>query len=456
MKRSVLLFCVLFTAIPVFAFTPTATSNASQNTGTVRGVQEPAISVVQINNVTHGVVAYMNFPDAAGAPLSTQIQVAHTTDFVNWSSPATLPLAATNGITYERSGDPVLMRGSGWPYEGWLFCFGTLWTNSAWTGRSTIGVWYSTNGGVTWSAPDALDAPPYGPGCEQAGTCTFDDKPAAAIVPSSSSIYVAWTRTTGPNHPTPNTTSVYMSMLIPTRGWASIGRIGEENLPGLPGPTPVVDPNTNKVYLFLMNRTNETIRVFSSGDGWFWSELAATISAPGISAQGVVVGSTTVRAIPFLAVNFDAVYGTIFVVYHRYQSGVVSVIYRRFNPFSLAWTQPQPLLPNGHTQWNPTVVQMNSGDFVLTYYDYNPSDPGYTLYASRVNLYGFTAETTRIHGAEFSDPAGYNLESGGFSRIGEYQGLALLNGILYAATIYVPQSTPRVGNAWVVRFTPGP
>lgn len=55
--------------------------------------------------------------------------------------------------------------------------------------------------------------------------------------------------------------------------------------------------------------------------------------------------------------------------------------------------------------------------------------------------------------SEFSDPSGYNSYNG-FVHIGEYQGLAELNGTLYAATVYIPQSTPHTGNAYVVKFTP--
>ena len=223
-------------------------------------------------------------------------------------------------------------------YTNWLFCFGTLWTNTNNHGRSTIGAWHSTDGGLTWSAPDAIDAPPYDPSCEAAGTCIFDDKPAAALATSNGTIFVAFTRTT------PTSTQVYISELIPSRGWASVGLIATTNY--LPGPTPVFDPTTNYTWLFTMDRVNQTIRTF-----------------------------------------------------------------------------------------------------------YNPGDAGYTLYASRIDLYGFVPETSRIFTSALSDVTGYNLDrSTGSSRIGEYQGLAVLNDVLYAATTYVPQSTPKVGNAWVVKF----
>lgn len=455
MKRGLLLLFAVSAALPLFAFTTTAASSASQNTGTLRAVMEPVISVVEINGVTHGAAAYMNFPDAVGNPSHSQIQVAHTTDFVNWSAPVTLPLTATNGITYGHSADPVFVEGNGWPYQNWIFCFGTLWTNTNWHGRSTIGVWYSTDGGASWSAPEALDAPPYDPSCEAAGTCIFDDKPMATIGPApniSGTVYVAWTRTTA------STTAIYMSMLIPTRGWAALGQVGESNMPSLPGPTPVVDPTTGKVYLFVMNRPNETIRVFSSNDtGWSWSELAATVSAPGIAMQSFNLEypnrqQVGIRAVPFLEVKFDALYHHILVLYHRAEGDGVSVVYRRFVPPSLAWTQPQPISANGHRQWNPSMEQMANGHLVFTYYDHNPGESGYSLYASRIDIYGITVETTRIFAAELSNPLNYNLDGTGVVRIGEYQGLAYLNNVLYAATIYVPQSTPRVGNAWVVRF----
>src|SRR5204863_7659327 len=110
LKRLLLLCFVLLTALPLFAFTPTATSNASQNSGTLRAVMEPVISVQSLSGVTHGAVAYVNFPNAAGAPLSAQIQVAHTYDFATWSAPVTLPLTATNGVTYQNSADPVFIE----------------------------------------------------------------------------------------------------------------------------------------------------------------------------------------------------------------------------------------------------------------------------------------------------------------------------------------------------------
>jgi hypothetical protein len=453
LKRFLLLTTALIAAVPLVAFTPTAASRASQNTGTVGAVTEPVISVQSINGVTHGAVAFMDWPDATNTPFAAQIQVAHTYDsytFANWSTPITLPLTATNGVTYNNSADPVFIEyGNNFPYQNWLFCFGTLYTNTPYHGKSTIGAWHSTDGGITWSAPDAIDVPPYNPSCESAGTCTFDDKPAAALSAANGAIYVAFTRTTA------STTAMHMVELLPTRGWADIGLIGEPNTTPIPGPTPVIDPTTNTCYLFVMDRVHNTIRTFSSGDGWTWTEIQEVVSAPGIDAQSVTVGATGVRSVPFLSGKFDSVYHHILLVYHRQEpGGIAQVVSRRFSPPSHAWAQPQIINPNGHTQWNPEVVQMSNGHFVVTYYDYNPGDAGYTLFASRMNLYGIYEETGRIFNSEFSNPAQYNLEPiANASRIGEYQGLTLLNDTLYAATIYIPQSTPRVGNAWVVRFT---
>jgi hypothetical protein len=453
LKRILLLLTVVLAAVPLFAFTPVTNSNASQNTGTTRAVMEPIISAQSINGTTHGAVAYVNFPDAVAAPLSVQIQVAHTNDFVNWSTPVNLPLNATNGITYQNSADPVFIEyGSNLPfYTNWLFCFGTLWTNTNNHGRSTIGAWHSTDGGLTWSQPDAIDAPPYDPSCEAAGTCIFDDKPAAALSTANGVIFVSFTRTTS------SSTNIYMSELLPSRGWASIGQIGGA-MPSLPGPTPVVDASTNICWLFYMDRVAQTIHTFSSGDGWIWNEIAEVASAPGINVGAVIAGqsagraTTSVQAFPFLAAKFDSLYHFIDLVYHRDEAGVTQVVARRFNPFSHAWTGPQVINPNGHTQWNPTIVQLSNYNFVFSYYDYTPGDVGYTLYASRMDVYSNIPETSRIFTSQLSDPAGYNTAAG-VSRIGEYQGLAVLNDTLYAATTYIPQSTPRVGNAWVVKFT---
>ena len=128
----------------------------------------------------------MNFHDQTNAPLDAQIQFSHTTDFVNWSAPQNLPLTATNGTTYDHSADPVFLEyGNVYPYIGWVFCAGTLYSGLPQHNRnSTIGVWHSTDGGVTWSAPDAVDAPPQAVGCDgdiASHSCIFDDKPAITM-----------------------------------------------------------------------------------------------------------------------------------------------------------------------------------------------------------------------------------------------------------------------------------
>ncbi|HYU27123.1 MAG TPA: hypothetical protein VEO74_18075 [Thermoanaerobaculia bacterium] len=85
----------------------------------------------------------------------------------------------------------------------------------------------------------------------------------------------------------------------------------------------------------------------------------------------------------------------------------------------------------------------NLADITITYYDYNSGggrggDPGYSIYASHVNLYGITDHNDpifKVNGSqqvsELSDPASYNT-AGGVARIGEYHGLAELNGAFYA------------------------
>jgi len=456
LKRFLLPLLPLFVAVPLFAFTPVITSNASQNAGTVRAVMEPVISVMSLNGVTHGNVAYIDFPNAANAPVSAQIQVAHTYDFVNWSAPVTLPLNATNGITYQNSADPVFIEYGPYLafYTNWLWCFGTMWTNGNNNGRSAIAAWHSADGGLTWSQPDAIDVAPYDPSCESNGSCIFEDKPAVAMSPDSGVIYVAFTRETQ----VPENTQIYMTELNPSRGWINVGRIGDASMPSLPGPTPVVDPTSNMKYVFVMDRPNQTIRTFASGDGWIWNELE-TGSAPGINVSALVAGTKAdgsqvfVQAVPFMSAKFDTFYHYIDVTYHCQDTGSTPhAIYRRFVPFSHVWTQHIVLNGNGHTQWNPAINQLSNGHFVFTYYDYTPGQAGYTLYATRVDLYGQSAETTRIFPSALSLPAGYNVDpSNGLSRIGEYQGLAVFNDELYAATTYIPQS--GVGNAWMVKFT---
>ena len=456
MRTVIVSLLLSLVVVPLFAFTPVITSNASQNAGTVRAVMEPVISVMSLNGVTHGNVAYINFPNAVSAPYSAQIQVAHTYDFVNWSAPVTLPLTATNGITYQNSADPVFVEYGPYLafYTNWLWCFGTMWTNTDSRGQSAIAAWHSADGGLTWSQPEAIDVAPYDSSCELNGTCIFEDKPAVAMSPDSGVIYVAFTRET--TNPVVNN-QVYMTELNPSRGWINVGRIGDANMPSFPGPTPVVDPTTNMKYVFVMDRPNQTIRTFASGDGWIWNELEVA-PAPGIFMSAVIAGTNAgspvfVQAEPFISAKFDAFYHYIDVTYHRQDpGGAAHAIYRRFVPFSHVWTGEFVLNGNGHTQWNPTINQLSNGNFVFTYYDYTPGDAGYTLYATRVDLYGQSAETTRIFPSALSLPAGYNVDpANGLSRIGEYQGLAVFNDQLYAATTYIPQS--NVGNAWMVKFT---
>jgi hypothetical protein len=456
MKRFLLLLAIILIALPAAAFVTSSASNVSASSGPPRAVMEPIVHIQQIDGVAHGIAAYVNFPDATNAPLTAQIQVAHTTDFVNWSAPVTLPLTATNGVTYEKSADPVLIEVNHWYYPNWLFCFGTLWKgiNNQPGSASTIGAWHSTDGGVTWSAPEPLDTP-------QPDT-VFDDKPAAAVASSNGIIYVPFTRTTT------TTTQVWVAMLLPTRGWALTGPVGGDangNWPNLPGPTPVYDSSTGYMWLFMFDRPAQTIRAFFTGDAWIWHD-ASSVSAPGIGVGSVTVGNTSVQAVPFLSGGFDPTFRFIWLFYHRTgDDGVVNIVSRRFNPLFWNWTLPEPLNPNGHTQWNPAILMGNLADITITYYDYNSGgrrggDPGYSVYASHVNLYGITDHSDpifKVNGSqqvsELSDPASYNT-AGGFARIGEYQGLAELNGTFYAATIYIPQSTPRVGNAYVVKFTP--
>ncbi|HYU27121.1 MAG TPA: hypothetical protein VEO74_18065 [Thermoanaerobaculia bacterium] len=114
MKRFLLFLAVVLIALPAAAFVTSSASNVSASSGPPRAVMEPTVHIQQIDGVAHGIAAYMNFPDVTNAPLTAQIQVAHTTDFVNWSAPVTLPLTATNGVTYEKSADPVLIEVNHW------------------------------------------------------------------------------------------------------------------------------------------------------------------------------------------------------------------------------------------------------------------------------------------------------------------------------------------------------
>src|ERR1044071_6607028 len=109
LKRLLSLFFVLAAAVPLSAATVITTSNASQAVTT----QEPVISVQSLNGVTHGVVAYMNFPNGGS---DSRIFVKHTYDFQNWSAPTELP-RTVGGSTYDHSADPVLLEyGQTFPY----------------------------------------------------------------------------------------------------------------------------------------------------------------------------------------------------------------------------------------------------------------------------------------------------------------------------------------------------
>ena len=477
MKRSLLLILVFFTAVSLFAATINATSSASQNAGTTRAVQEPVISVLSVNGVTHGVVAYMNFHDQLNAPLDGQIQFSHTTDFLNWSAPQNLPLTA-NGTTYEHSADPVFLEyGNTFPYPGRLYCIGTLYSGKPqYSFVSTIGAWHSDDGGATWSAPEILDNPPQPANCEcpvgnpncADRTCIFDDKPAAAVSLANGVIYVPFTRTTRAytdalgNHPA--TTTVFMEEMLASRGWIAIGQIGESPTTDLAGPTPVIDPTTNICHLFMrgFDQGQPVIRTFTSGDGWIWTENTNSYDhtpdrtpAPGFFAHNVDVAGAQVLAVPFLTAKFDNAFHHIVVVYHRLDTstGLTQVVYRRYSPFSHAWTQPGLIAANGHMQWHPTLVQLSNYNFVISYYDYTPGDPGYTVYAARQDIYSIVVENSRIFNSFFSNPAGYNLQASfnpPSARIGEYQGLTVFNDTLYASSIQIQNG---VGNAWVVKFT---
>ena len=363
-----------------------------------------------------------------------------------------------------------LEYGNVYPYIGWVFCAGTLYSGLPQHNRnSTIGVWHSTDGGVTWSAPDAVDAPPQAVGCDgdiASHSCIFDDKPAITMSQANGVVFVPFTRTTASytdqntGQGVAGTTAVYMAELLPTRGWAAIGQIGESNMAAFAGPTPVVDPTTNICHLFMRGLDqsgNPVIRTFTSGDGWIWTENINSYDqtpdrapAPGFFPQTVLVNNTPVEAVPFMTAKFDNAYHHIVVVYHRQENGLTQVVYRRYSPFSHAWTQAGTIAANGHPQWNPTLVQLSNYHWIISYYDYTPGDTGYTLYAARQDLYTNVVENSRIFNLFLSNPAGYNRQGGQISQIGEYQGLTQFNDTIYAATT---QINSGVGNAWVVKFT---
>jgi len=136
---------------------------------------EPVVVALNKNSFTYTVAASNHYTNVSGV-IHDYVNAVSSSTFSTFTLPARLPIPNDRrSDLFQDSADPMLAANvyTGGVVPGRVYCSGVLFTPDIRFNLSMIGVWYSDDGGVTWSYPTSV--------AQQNGGGFLLDKPAITV-----------------------------------------------------------------------------------------------------------------------------------------------------------------------------------------------------------------------------------------------------------------------------------
>jgi hypothetical protein len=274
--------------------------------------------------------------------------------------------------------------------------------------QDTIGIWKSTNSGLSWLAP--VYPPP--------GTTGFSDKPFITVdtsrTPFSGNVYISWTQFFVPGFPFQ--VPIFFSRSID--GGSSFSPAIQLSISGeiCQGSEPVVGPS-GEVYVTWLRSAPEpaAIVVAKSVDGGasFGPPAIVTPIIPIGFAGGRLIGNFRVNSFPRIDVN--PVNGHVYIVYSANPEGPdgADVFFVRSTNGGATWSAPIRVNDDSgeFDQFFPDIAANRAGDVQVFWYDRRNSvgNMGIDVYTARMAPGGQSFQTnTRLTSVMFRPAVGYD------------------------------------------------
>jgi len=414
------------------------------------------------------------------------ILAARSTDAgATWSAPAALPFSACGGGTgpgagFDRASDPwVSFAGNGVVIASALaFSAGGYLASG---GLSAVLVARSTDGGVTWSTPVAVQTD-QNPGTT--GPFYFNDRDSVTADPSNGHVYLVWDRLT-----TDATASVptYLARSTDAGATWSTRSIYDPGAGNEAFNNQIaILPNGDLLDFFTLftGALTTSLQVIRSTDGGLtWSTTPFVVANP-MTSVGTTnpITNGSIRDSALMAqVAADPASGNVAAVWQQmFASGAFDGIALSVSKDSGAtWSAPKQI--NGVKTagaFSPTVRYLPGGVIAVTYYDLRDFVTGSSVLGTDAWLTessdgGTTWHEVRLQAAfDLNKAPLANLNGSGALFLGDNQGLALVGSSalpFYAATngggahVYATQApdpltlaTARVYTASVSAGAPPP
>lgn len=322
--------------------------------------------------------------------------------------------------TFPRQSDPGLT----WHSSGAVYA---VVLSFDWGDGDGLFVSSSTNGGVTWG--------PWIPAIMNTTADLFEDKELMACDRSGSqydgNLYIAWARFE--YLPYTQTTITVVRSTTGGTSWDAPVFVSDEH--GVQWPVPAVGPN-GEVYIAWVKYSDEGIRFDRSLDGGVtWGNDISV--QPTSFASAYIYPQLLIFAFPAMDVDITdgPNRGNIYIAYSDDWYGDTDIFLTRSLDGGDHWTLPIRVnddnIANGADQFHPWLVCDESGILHLIFYD-RRNDVPQNLFMDVYYTYSTDAGVSWSPNVRITDvssnPALDSLDSG---LIGEYNGLAAMNGLIH-------------------------
>jgi hypothetical protein len=280
--------------------------------------------------------------------------------------------------------------------------------------QNTIGIWKSTNSGLSWAPP--VYPPP--------GTAGFSDKPFIVVdttqTRTSGNVYVSWTQFGAPIPGVPLQVPIFFSRS--TDGGISFSPAIQISQPGdnCQGSEPAVGPS-GEVYVTWMRWAPAPAAIFVAkslnGGATFGPPVVVRPIMPiGFRLAGGPIGILTgnFRVNSFPRIDVNRVNGHVYIVYNANPPGPdgADVFFVRSTNGGTTWSEP--IRVNDDTgefdQFFPDVAANGAGNVQVMWYDRrNGGNLGIDVYTARMNPGGQSFQpNTRLTSEIFRPAVGYD------------------------------------------------
>jgi hypothetical protein len=365
--------------------------------------------------------------------------------------------------TFPRQSDPGLT----WHTSGTIYA---VVLSFDWSSGDGLFVASSINGGVTWGS--------WVPAVINYSSDLFEDKELMACDRSGSqydgNLYIAWARFE--YTPSQQTTITLVRSTDGGSSWEPSVAVSDES--GVQWPVPAVGSD-GEVYIGWVKYYDDEIRFDRSFDGGMTWGDDVTVQSTSF-ANTSIDPELSIFAFPAMDVDITGGpnRGTIYIAYSDDWYGDTDIFLTKSTNSGIDWTTPVRInddhIGNGADQFHPWLVCDENGDLHLTFYDRRTDLPRnilMDLYYSYSSDAGSTWSPNERITDVSSNPARDSLDSG---LIGEYNGLAVRNGVIhpvwtdtrnghqdtYTAVweAPVPVRPPEAGTTigWIVDASPNP